>query len=450
MTCKYFLFLYFIFSTVALSAQNAVDSVTRIKAFKADSIADIHRTRNRIDSAIFYSKRSLQLSRKINDYASSSLSLIKLGELYERQKKQKDALSYFQSSVSSANQSKDPAIRVKAYDRYIAALRKADKFKEAYFTHVARTQLNDSIAKLVAEQRLREHDQLNQNLESSRTESQQQLRSRENEIATLKTEKDQISQAFIDYQNLSKYIFAGLSVLAIVFLISRIVIKRRLVRERRLNAADENERILIAREIRSDFDHGLSKINLFSQGVYDTPSSAEVKRQAGSIHEISSRLLEDLRDVVWNVKSIQPTLQDLIKEINLYGENYFKDLSVEMVSQNPEKVPDMPVEKATFRTIFLVVKEIFFEVAKQSKAMNVYVSFSLQDDHLNITVKDDGLGLQYDPDDKEDWYQRLKTRLLSIGGLLNVSKEEQGTRLRLDIRLNIPKGQRKLPSKGNG
>jgi signal transduction histidine kinase len=428
--------LFFLLVSSFLSFGQNVTSDPDAVAAKSDSLFSIHLKRNKLDSALFHARKSLQIRRKMGDKPRVVQSLMNLGEVYEKQKKKKDALDVFKLSATTAKTVRDPEIKKKAYDRVIVALKKADNYKEAYYYQTVITQLNDSVAAALLKQKLEEQSRLHENFQASKSENRNQILQQEKEIQKLTKAADQIRLDYENYRQITLYIFVAVGVLVLTLLIARIAVKRKLVKERKANRAIESERVSIAKDIRNEFDTELSRISDLSQELFYKPSGPDFKKQLNSITEISTKLLLDVRDLVWSVNGTQATLQELIKQINVYSEEYFKEFSVEVVSRSPEAIQDFQIPKPVFRTIFVVMKEIFFQLAKQSKPMNVYLTFSMVDNRLNITVHDDGIGLQYDPDNREDWYQRVRNRLQTAGGLLSVTKEELGNRFRLDIQLS--------------
>lgn len=428
-----------IFCNGAFSQQVLPDSVVKQRAIRFDSIATAHRARNRFDSSLFYHRKALANYRKVGDFSSATVSLLAIAEIFDRQRKEKEALEFYRSSIISATRSGDLTLRVKVYDRAISAFRKADKFQEAFYYQSAKIQLRDSLENVVARQRTQEKESLSSELERTRSQQSQQIGALQDQLEQAENETEQLNEAFTRYKNISFGVGAALVMLAVALALNQAFLLRKMARQRKSDELRQQERLVLAQHIKNDLAEGVGKITQYAQRVQDTPTGNEIHRGVGLIQYTTFRLMDDVRDVVWNVRVTDSSLRELIQDINKYGETFFEDQSMEMVSQSPEKVPDFPVGKLTYRSVFNVVKVIFQEIARQSKAMNVYVSFSMTEDRFSIAIMEDGLGLHYDPDDKEDWYLKLKAKLLPVGGLLNVTREDPGTRLHIDVRLNVPK-----------
>jgi signal transduction histidine kinase len=116
--------------------------------------------------------------------------------------------------------------------------------------------------------------------------------------------------------------------------------------------------------------------------------------------------------------------------------NNFDDSPIEVVGTYPAKVQELSIQRVSFHNMMMVVKEIFKNISKHSKAMNAAIAITIENDRLHITIVDDGLGFDRTVEIQGEGIRHMQNRMKTIGGLMNIiSEPNNGTKVTIDIGL---------------
>jgi signal transduction histidine kinase len=434
---KLLTFFLVICSLPLFSQLNPSDSLLTIRTSRADSLARLYKNRSyKFDSALFYGKRAITWRRKLNDKTALAKSLIGLGEVYYTRKKYKEATAAFQESARIAHRLRQFTLEKAAYDQLIQTSKKADNYKQAFYYQGLISVLDDSILNAINEEKSKEIISLKKQLEEQKALSENKVLKQQQEINNLESTENQLQALNEKYLSISAIAAAIVVLIFILMLFKNYRLNRKLKRERTAQNDEGLERLAISKDIREDLGLELSRINFLSQEVFYKPSGNEAKKNVNSIIEISTRLMENTQDLVWQLNTENTTLVNLIGRLRESSTEYLQDLPLEIIFRSPESMPNLPLKKMAYRNIFMAVKEALSNIVKHARALNVDISITLKGDYLNITVKDDGVGYDRTSESLGTGVKNMKTRVQAIGGLLNVIGEEQGTSVRMDMRIS--------------
>lgn len=143
------------------------------------------------------------------------------------------------------------------------------------------------------------------------------------------------------------------------------------------------------------------------------------------IRKISYELLPSILDelgIVAGANSLINTLESQVKEINF---------SIQAVNDPKSEKQTKDIELAMYR----VMQELLNNIIKYADARNVSVLFIQDENGLDIIIDDDGKGFDPNRDvDKSNpslGMRNIAMRLQHIGGTINFTKKERGTRVRV-------------------
>ncbi|MCK9363938.1 MAG: PAS domain S-box protein [Syntrophales bacterium] len=205
---------------------------------------------------------------------------------------------------------------------------------------------------------------------------------------------------------------------------------------------EENNRKIISRELHDRIGQNLAILGLninmlktllpekYSEQLHSriTDSLAIVKQTTDSIRN----LMEELRS---------PVLDDygLEAAIRLYGEQCASRAGIRVAVQINDAVPRLSqhIENAMFR----IVQEALTNVIKHAQATEAVITITVGENHLHITVADNGVGYKQRDREKrsEHWGWGLSTmveRAIAVGGAGDItSVQGKGTRVSVEVPL---------------
>ncbi|WP_367873054.1 LamG-like jellyroll fold domain-containing protein [Luteolibacter sp. Populi] len=172
--------------------------------------------------------------------------------------------------------------------------------------------------------------------------------------------------------------------------------RRRLERLRFLNAL-EQDRSRIARDMHDDLGTRVTVLNMTAalarRDMDADPAKARrhLEKMTGSARE----LVEAMDDLVWAVEPAHDTLDHLASHLTRMAEEMFRDSPVRCRLDIPAILPARPLGSDFRHHVALAVKESLHNVLQHAGPCEVFLSLSLEDETLAITVRDTGRG--FDP-----------------------------------------------------
>lgn len=236
-----------------------------------------------------------------------------------------------------------------------------------------------------------------------------------------------------------------LAVLAGVALVATVVraIVRRQFKQRiallEAQAAVQNERLRIARDMHDDLGSTLASIVHLSDG-------AQPKEQAGPalarVHDAARDLVQRTRDIVWAATPQHDSLESLIEQMSAHAERTLGDRGIAVKVDLPVQVPEEAMPSAVRHDVFLAFKEAVNNAAKYSQAKTATLRVVLQSEALVIELADDGVGFAAgEVKGTGNGLPNLRNRLAAFGGAADIaSAPGRGT----TVTLRVPRTARKL------
>ena len=203
----------------------------------------------------------------------------------------------------------------------------------------------------------------------------------------------------------------------------------------------ERLRVGIASDLHDEIGSSLGSIVLRSRllqndGTMTEKSKDEVKR----IHNTSSQIATDMRDIVWFVNPDFDKLDDMLLRMKDTAQTLLGSIQYEFVS--PEEILSTKLSLEFRRNIFLSYKEILHNIASHSRATEALIKVHINNGSFNLEISDNGVGLEFDPT-KKDGSTRTKgnglkniiRRVNSLGGRVKIeSAKDKGTKIIIGVK----------------
>jgi signal transduction histidine kinase/ligand-binding sensor domain-containing protein len=220
-------------------------------------------------------------------------------------------------------------------------------------------------------------------------------------------------------------------------LVQRARYRRRMARLHMHRAMDQ-ERQRIARDIHDDLGSGLTEITLLS----DTLEAEGPETTAGRdmVSEISRRaraLTRAMDEVVWAVNPRNDTLESFLTYFNRWAQAYLTHAGVRCRWDLPLDIPPLPLNAETRHHLFLSCKEAINNIAKHAGATEVWVRVQVQPGQLEISIEDNGRGLDSPASGREgEGLRNMRSRMNELKGRCDLhSLHGKGTRVTFTLPL---------------
>ncbi|HNU48860.1 MAG TPA: histidine kinase, partial [Bacteroidia bacterium] len=205
-----------------------------------------------------------------------------------------------------------------------------------------------------------------------------------------------------------------------------------------IRQTEENERIRIAKDIHDELGSGLTKIKFLSEILeMKTKDQAQLKETLQSITGTSHQLIDNMRDMIWNMNPMNSTLDNLIARVREFSTEYLEDFPIEVSYAFPENIPSEKINIEISRNILMIVKESLQNIVKHSNASKVSIRIEIQP-VFKLIIAENGIGFSMNEKTTGNGLRNMSERSKNIGASLNISsKPGEGSKLSLEKNLNI-------------
>lgn len=378
------------------------------KIISYNTLAKIYFKSN-LDSAAYYSSKSIELARKTNNLTQlgNTLStyadvLVEQNNFPEAQNKIEEAIKVFREINFI------PGLSDALYVAGEISLKNKNYENAANFLYESR-QINDS---LLSEKRIEIVNELNTKYETEKkerliTEKELELQKQENKTKTI-------------------LFLSSLAVLSILFILIFIRIKQKnklqQIQKEKENAVlnsfingEERERVRISQELHDGLAALVSAAKMSLEALPHLDETSK-NNQIDKTKNILENTHAEIRQIAHNLMPITLEKEGLIKAT----EQFVNDLNqtgiihLQLIN-NISKTPDISPQIQLM--LYRIIQELVNNIIKHSQAHQAIISFSTTENHLlKIEVTDDGIGFDQENSKNSQGLFSIKQRLNAIGG----------------------------------
>ncbi|HLP64398.1 tetratricopeptide repeat-containing sensor histidine kinase [Flavobacterium sp.] len=405
---------------------------TKMKVAFLDNKANCYLFSNRLDSAQYYFEKCLELDIINGNKKQIADTYSNMGLLYSMKKEYNKAEDLTLKSIAVLKEIDGKPNLGKAYNILIEIYSKQGLFKKV---SEVQNEKFTNYASMISDKHAMAEAEFKTVYETQKKESKIQLLQKDKKINTLKINEQQNQ---IERRNFLIGVFILLIISALVvwyFWNSKRKLTNKVKEEQIIQKTEEVERIRIAKDIHDDLGSGLSKINFLSELILQkTEHLPEINSNSKAVKETASKMIENMRDLIWALNPENTTLANLIARVREYTTDYLEDMPIAIHYEIAENVPQIAITKESHRELFMVVKEAINNIAKHSNANTIHFKVSLDNDELGIDIQDDGIG--FENASKGNGIVNMQSRIVSIGGVFTLqSKKNIGTQISWSIPL---------------
>lgn len=193
-------------------------------------------------------------------------------------------------------------------------------------------------------------------------------------------------------------------------------------------------KVRIARDLHDDVGSILGGISFSTEQLKHVVENEKAKETLRDLSLMASEACASLREVVWVIDGKTIRLPALIEKMIERADRVLRGTGVSV--ETSVECPDCIVSLTYKRHLIMFFKEVVHNCARHAQATQVWVDFSWADQHLQISVRDNGCG--FDSSKKTDGWGlgSMKDRAEEMGGQMELTSQPgQGTSVVLTIPL---------------
>ncbi|MEC5157016.1 sensor histidine kinase [Chryseobacterium sp. MP_3.2] len=196
-------------------------------------------------------------------------------------------------------------------------------------------------------------------------------------------------------------------------------------------AQKEHERI--SHDMHDDLGAGISAIKLQAEFLKQNATDTESVENIQDLLQTCEELNSSMREMLWSLNSRSDTLVNFVEDIVTYTKNFFGKTEIR-VNFKKFNINFSHVSASQRRNLFLCTKEALNNIYKHSNANNIEIVFRLVENHLTISIIDDGIGIVADSP-KGNGLENLRCRMADLEGDFNFIAVDRGVHIDLSLKL---------------
>lgn len=157
-------------------------------------------------------------------------------------------------------------------------------------------------------------------------------------------------------------------------------------------AAKQEERNRISADMHDELGSGVTAIRLMSEIVKAKMKDSTLP-EIDKISNSANELLSKMNTIIWTMSSSNDKLDNMVAYIRAFALEFFESTNIDCHFKNPDQVPAIEMSGEKRRNVFLCIKESLNNTAKHSKATDVWIHVDVRISKLEITIKDNGVGI---------------------------------------------------------
>lgn len=434
-----------------------------------DNYAVLKEMENRLDSALYYSSKSLELKIKRNDTIGIPFSLNKVAKIFAIQKNFKQAFDYlalsdFYRNKEQGNYGKAENIALRAdfykYQGkndsalyyYRLALNLADSLNYSYLISYALENLSNLYQTKGDYKNAFESFVKFTKYKDSLDNLEKNSRIAQLEIDYETEQKDKlIAQSELEIQQRNLWlILAFISIILIVsfsvFLYKNQKQKREIaireielqneIKRAQLERKLLDEKLRISRELHDNIGSQLTFIiSSIDNITYANRTNPNVTNLS-ALKEFSRSALFDLRNTIWAMKEEEGDFEKLYLKVNDFIQRLDSSVLGINISIQKKIAANYPLSSIQMLSLFRIIQEALQNSVKHSSAKNIQIIFSEIEEKPSVIIKDDGKGFDVSTQSEGNGIENMKKRSELSNANLQINSDKNGTSVIVSILSN--------------
>lgn len=437
----------------------------------------------KLDSAIYFYKKSLGIKKRLKDTIGIPYSLNKLAIAYAIKRDFKTAFNYMNLSDSYRKKENnkqgiadnyayrgDIFNEMKQLDSAVFYFEKSLKLgKEVNFQSLVRysfDQLKNLYAQRKNFQKAYEYTNLLKAFDDSiyTIESASKIASLQVEFETEKKQKEIAEQKFINakqskintdnklqLETRKKWIivFGGLLVVltgGAIFIYYSQLQKRKTEKQAiefngqlaqaNLERQFAEEKLKISKELHDNIGSHLTfMISSVDNLVYQEKEPAKIEK-LNYISNFGRSSMKDLRSTIWAMKQDEGTLEELMLKLTELKQALSSQLEIQFEQHAPD---GLILNSMQLLNTYRIIQECIQNTIKYAEATSVHVTIDFVQHQVELSISDDGHGFDLNAQSQGNGLTNMKWRAEELGGKCDISSSEGGTHIQFSYPIESKK-----------
>lgn len=192
----------------------------------------------------------------------------------------------------------------------------------------------------------------------------------------------------------------------------------------------QEERERISHDMHDDLGAGISALKLQAEFIKQKVEDEMIKADVDDLLKTAGEMNLSMREMLWSLNSDNDNLVNFMQYVAQYAENFFKKTDIKITVKREVYSPETKLNSEVRRNLFLCAKEAFNNIYKHSKASDINILFSLNNNEMfTMQIIDNGLGIS-EKSSSGYGLKNMQKRMEDVGGECQISSSENGLTLK--------------------
>ncbi len=448
----------------AISIVEQIEDKGLITSKLYDNYAVLKEMEGKLDSALYFSNKSLENKIKLNDTIGLPYSLNKIAGIYALKKDFVQAFNFL--SISDSFREKENNQFGIAENKMLRAnfLKAQGKIDSALFYYyqtynlaqslnynylIASSLQNISDIYLLKKDFMKSLDYYKKYIvfKDSLENLEKNTRIAQLEISFETAQKDKlISEKLNEIKQRNLWLI--IAAISLVLIISISIISYKLQKTRKEKEIKEieynnqlikanlekkilDEKLRISRELHDNIGSQLTFIiSSIDNLIY---KSGIVDKNISNIKDFSLSALYDLRNTIWSMKEKEGTLEKLFLKVNDLIQRLNPETLGINISVKNQLTDNYDLSSIQMLNLFRIIQEAVQNSIKHSSAKNIDIIFTQTENCPLIIIKDNGIGFDLAKIEEGNGLENMRIRAEQSNSKLNIISDNNGTTITISI-----------------
>ena len=197
----------------------------------------------------------------------------------------------------------------------------------------------------------------------------------------------------------------------------------------------QEERERISHDMHDDLGAGISALKLQAEFIKQKVEDEMIKADVDDLLKTAGEMNLSMREMLWSLNSDNDNLVNFMQYVAQYAENFFKKTDIKITVKREVYSPETKLNSEVRRNLFLCAKEAFNNIYKHSKASDINILFSLNNNEMfTMQIIDNGLGIS-EKSSSGYGLQNMQKRMNDVGGKYEICNSEKGVCLYFVVKI---------------
>lgn len=190
----------------------------------------------------------------------------------------------------------------------------------------------------------------------------------------------------------------------------------------------------IARDLHDEVGSSISTISIYSRIMQEQASTQSFDNRPliDKINVFAGEIMESMNDIVWNINTRNDSFERIVSKMREHAFQLLEPRGYQVFFNVDSALASAALTMEKRREFYLIYKEALNNLAKYAAGSKAWISLSIQQNAILLTVKDNGIGFDTEVGHPGNGLNNMRQRAAILKGTFSIESEiGKGTQISL-------------------